>query len=110
VATVELDLATAGGGGNLLARHGNPLRGLLAIWMALLMLVIGGVFIGGRRTSRRKLALFGLGGLLLLLLLVGGCGGLPGSVATPPGTYNFTVNATSGAIQHPVIVTVQVVQ
>jgi Beta-propeller repeat/Abnormal spindle-like microcephaly-assoc'd, ASPM-SPD-2-Hydin len=76
--------------------------GVLANWLCSPLIVFGVLVLGvnNRRRSPRRI---GAAVIVMLLLLVG-CGGTGrspiASNTTPPGTYNLTVVATSGTLQH----------
>lgn len=76
--------------------------GLLAYWLCSPLAVFG-VLVLGANNQRRSTRHIGAAVIVLLLLLVG-CGGTGRSPVTsnttPPGTYNLSVVATSGILQH----------
>jgi subtilase family serine protease len=88
------------------AMLGSPRRPHLANWLAFAsFMFFSAVLIGAPGRRRSPLLLLALFGLLLLAPACGGGGGStppsppPPNPATPAGTYNVTVTATSGSTQ-----------
>jgi hypothetical protein len=84
-------------------------RPLWAFWLGLPGLAMLGLMLAGG-TQRKRVPGYLLVLLALLLAIQVACGGggpppPPPNPGTPPGTYNITVNATSGAIQRSMTVT-----
>jgi hypothetical protein len=94
-----------------LERRSDRLRGIYALWLSFPSLLVAGLCLTRRKRRNAKFAAGISGILFVLLLLLSGCGGgasSPVPNGTPPGIYNITVSATSGAIQHQITVMIQV--
>ncbi len=99
--TVSVSVTTSGLSAQM---RGVPAKrgGLLAYWLSSSLAVFGVLMLSAKNPgkSRRHVA----AAVIFMLLLLVGCGGTGRSPVvsntTPPGTYNLSVVATSGTLQH----------
>ena len=99
--TVSVAVTTSGLSAQM---RGVPAKrgGLLAYWLSSSLAVFGVLMLSAKNPgkSRRHVA----AAVIFMLLLLVGCGGTGRSSVvsntTPPGTYNLSVVATSGTLQH----------
>jgi len=109
--TVTLTVTTLGPSGALAPLPATQTRGLFyAAWIFMPGLALVGFSCGGRNRKRIALRLCSYSLLLVLIAFELACGGSSATKnpGTPPGTYTVTVNATAGAVQHAIPVSVNV--
>jgi hypothetical protein len=109
--TVTLTVTTLGPSGSLAPFPATESRGLLyAAWISVPGLALVGFCCGGRNRKKTALRFCVYSLLLLLVAFELACGGSSGpkNPGTPPGTYTVSVDATAGAVQHTIPVSVNV--